>query len=142
MEKYLFTSLNGSRRILFGYDEGMLREISIEGPISDAEIAVLRDNFPWMEIELKHFEIITRGKITRINLDLSFEVFWNAYGYKVGNKDRTEKLWGKLSEVEKAQVLKSIPIYDQFLALKNNQAKTYPETYLSQRRFDNSYKIL
>ncbi len=141
MDKYLFTSLSNRRRILFGYENGYLRELSIEGDISMAEIDFLKNEIPWFEIGLDRFQSITRGKVSRIELDLSFDSFWNTYAYKVGNKLRTEKLWDKLSDIEKARVLKSIKVYDQFLEFKKNQEKAYPETYLSQRRFENNYKF-
>ena len=142
MDKYLFTSITGNRKILMGYEDGLLRELSIEGSMSNSEIQFLMLHFPWIECGLKQFEEITRGKVTRIEMDLSFDTFWNAYAYKVGNKTRTEKLWDKLSGVDKAAVLRSIPIYDTFLVIKKNQDKLYPETFLSQRRFENNYKIL
>jgi len=142
MDKYLFTSQNGQRRILFGYEDGYLRRFTVEGNLTLNEIDFLKNEIPWLEVGLDRFQSITRGKVARIETDLSFGAFWDTYAYKVGNKLRTEKLWEKLSDVEKARVLKSIKIYDQFLDLKKNQEKAYPETYISQRRFDNNYKIL
>jgi hypothetical protein len=142
MDKYLFTSVHGQRSILFGYENGFLRELVIEGVITTTEIDFLKNQIPWYEIGLDRFKEITGGRISRIDPDLSFDGFWNSYAYKVGNKLRTEKLWNRLTEPEKAMAMKSIRIYDQFLAMKTNQAKAYPETYLSQRRFENNYKIL
>ena len=141
MDQYLFTNFQGNRKILLGYEEGILREFKIEGQITDQDIKFMKDELPWREYFLTRFEKTTRGKVTKITVDLSFAAFWNAYTYKVGNKPRTEKLWEKLSDVDKAQAMKSIPVYDQFLAMHPNQDKAYPETYLSQRRFENNYKL-
>ena len=141
MDKYLFMSLHGNRRIILGYDDGLCREFSIEGFLSKTEIEFLMIEFPWTEDGLKRFESITKGKVTRIAPDLCFTAFWNAYAYKIGNKVRTEKLWNALNDVDKAAAMKSIPIYDSFLTVKKNQDKVYPETYLHQRRFENNFKI-
>ena len=141
MNKYLFTSLHAERRLLIGYEDGGLRQLNIEGPMNLVDTDYLATHFPWFESELNEFERITRGKVTAIMMDLTFVAFWNAYAYKVGNKARTEKLWNTLSDVDKAAALKCIPIYDQFLMVKKNQDKVYPETYLSQRRFENNYKL-
>lgn len=141
MDKYLFTSSSGSRRILIGYEDGLCREFSIEGSLSNTEIEFLMNEFPWTENGLTRFEAITRGKVTRIAMDLTFAAFWNSYAYKVGNKGRTEKLWNTMNDVDKAAAMKSIPIYESFLSVKKNQDKVYPETFLSQRRFENNYKM-
>jgi len=37
--------------------------------------------------------------------------------------------------------IRKIPVYDSFLAVKRNQEKVYPETFLSQRRFENNFKL-
>lgn len=141
MEKYLFTSFRKTRRILFGYEDGVCREFKMEGPVGEEEMMFLASNFPWREEFMEYFETMTRGKITRMEQDLSFGAFWSAYGYKVGNKARVQKLWEKLSDAERAQAIRSIPLYDRFLLMKQNQDKLYPETYLRQRRFENNYKL-
>ncbi len=72
--------------------------------------------------------------ITKI--DLSFAKFWDVYGVKRGNIARTQKLWGKLSDHEKILAIGFIRklkiVYD-----REGKQMPYPETYLSQRRWEN-----
>ena len=70
--------------------------------------------------------------------DLTFLRFWNAYGYKVGNKARVQKKWDRLPEGEKILALGSIPRYRRFTEQKHIDL-TYPETYIDQRRWENEY---
>jgi hypothetical protein len=70
------------------------------------------------------------------NIDLSFTKFWNTYGYKRGNMERTKKLWEKLTAHEKILALGFInklkSVYDT-----EQKAMPYPETYLAQKRWNN-----
>ena len=69
-------------------------------------------------------------------IDLSFEKFWNTYGYKRGNIERCKKLWTKLSNHERILALgfvrKLKSVYE-----KEGKESPYPETYLSQKRWEN-----
>ena len=70
--------------------------------------------------------------------DLGFEAFWKAYGYKVGGKARAEKLWGRLGEEERLLALGGI--WKQRLHSERHKTDMpYPETYLSQRRWENEF---
>lgn len=73
-----------------------------------------------------------------IQADLSFERFWSAYGNKVGRKDRAKKLWSLLSDTERNQVLLAIPRYKYWLSSRPIEM-VYPETFLSQRRWENDF---
>ncbi|MDY0215381.1 MAG: hypothetical protein RBS19_00355 [Bacteroidales bacterium] len=70
------------------------------------------------------------------NLELSFEKFWNVFAVKRGNIDRTKKLWAKISDAEKIIALGFInklkAVYE-----KEGKQMPYPETYLSQKRWEN-----
>ena len=70
------------------------------------------------------------------HLDLSFLKFWNAYGFKRGNIERTKKLWEKITEADKIIALgfvnKLKAVYE-----KEGKQMPYPETYLSQKRWEN-----
>ena len=82
-----------------------------------------------------------KQKGIRIDLvpdNLTFEHFWNSYGNKVGDKKRTQKLWDNLPDSDRVAALAKIKAYDIWLS-KNTIAKVYPETYLSQRRWENDF---
>lgn len=70
--------------------------------------------------------------------DYGFERFWNAYGYKVGNKARVQKKWERLPEGERILALGSIARYKRFAEGKKIDL-VYPETYIDQRRWENEF---
>lgn len=78
--------------------------------------------------------------INAILEDLSFERFWEEYGYKIGKKSRVQLLWSNLSDKDKSKCLLALPRYNYFLANQKGIARLYPETFLSQRRFENEFK--
>lgn len=80
------------------------------------------------------------ARLFEIPEDLSFARFWCDYDYKVGNKARAQKLYDELSDADKMLALRRIAIYDDFVKIKKI-GKVYPETYLSQRRFENDFTI-
>ena len=69
-------------------------------------------------------------------LELSFEKFWNNYGFKRGNIERTRKLWDKITEAEK---IISLGFINKLKAVYEKEGKQmpYPETYLAQKRWEN-----
>ncbi len=138
MRKYVLTSNKFTGSLVFEYDlNGILTGFKNEAELSNEQIFFLHTHFPFKE---GHLSIAAgSGTITEIT-DLSFERFWNDYAYKVGDKSKTRKLWKELSESEKIAVLDSFKRYNYYLKYMGI-AKVYPERYLSQRRWENEYKL-
>ncbi|GEM_PF-5675290 len=67
--------------------------------------------------------------------DLSFEHFWEAYGYKVGNKGRARKLWTALNDEERLLALRGA-VHQRRHSESHKTDMPYAETYLSQRRWE------
>ena len=70
--------------------------------------------------------------------DVSFDRFWNQYGYKVGNKARAAKLWNALPEMERILALGAIAAQRRHSESRRTDMP-YPETYLAQRRWENQF---
>lgn len=103
--------------------------------------AKILDEIPVLESELPlYLKSFTDVKLQKQEADLSFSVFWNLYGYKVGKKDRCEKLWHNMNEQERSICLHKVKLYKQWQAQKSIDM-AYPETFLSQRRWDNEFKL-
>jgi hypothetical protein len=137
---YLFTSAKLDGKMLFKYhSNGMLAGFEVEGYPTSEQLRWIMRNMPVHESMIGELQRLTRGVIEKVLPDLSFDHFWDTYRYKVGNKRRAEKLWDALSEADRAKAITSIISYDNFLARRPNQEKAYPETYLAQRRFDNTF---
>lgn len=127
-------------RVELAYDSGLLYQAHVKTHLPEEQIVWL---WNWMPVSINN--LIARGKhpkvmITQIHLDLSFERFWEEYAYKVGKKDRARRIWEALPEGDRAKALESIPKYNYYLAERPHIQRLYPETFLSQRRFENEYK--
>ena len=100
--------------------------------------------FAWLPIDFDGFLEKARLPvidITPVEADLSFDRFWNSYGYKVGKKQKAIKLWEAMTEEERVLCLKAVPKYRYWLAQKTNMEQKYPEGFLSERRWENTYTV-
>lgn len=61
----------------------------------------------------------------------SFEVFWNLYDKKVGDKDKVFTKWGNLSPTDQKLILEHLPKYKQ--ASPDKQFRKDPSTYLNNK---------
>ena len=145
MKTYALRSLKYSElEVYYTYTkEGLLLSVEVKGEIP---VETRKKTFTTafiLENELLAYASINKQKVTvrEVPSDLSFTRFWNAYNYKVGNKDRAEKLWYKLSDAEKLFCLEQIKAYDGWLLNKKNMEKTYAETFLNQKRFTNNFSL-
>jgi hypothetical protein len=142
MNTYLIQSKSGKTKMIFTYNSnGFL--ISFEAEPSDIKTETLQwiyKHFPYTEAGIDKFKPLDYVTVSKVAADLSFEAFYNLYGYKVGKKERTKRLWDALPEVDRIACLAAIPKYKRWLASKNNMEMLYPETFLSQRRWENEYK--
>lgn len=149
MTEYLITLFGQTenRTLKLGYREGKMVLFQVPDEFDAASLPWLH-NWLWSQLdESKMLENIhdtslkVRFRADLMQVDTSFNAFWNAYNYKVGNKKTAEKHWNTLNEETRVAVLKSIPRYDAWLRQKTKQDKIYPERYLGQSRWENEYKI-
>lgn len=73
-------------------------------------------------------------------IDLSFDHFWDVFGYKVGKIPYTKRLWEALTKEEKILALGGIRRYKQFCDQKR-QTMHYPSTYLSGRLWESEWPL-
>jgi hypothetical protein len=141
MNTYLLTSKSGKLKLSFTYNlNGFLIGFKAEpDEISEKSLTWIYKHMPHHEHNIEKFKKVEGLQIKKVPADLSFENFYNTFGYKVGNKKRCNKLWDALDDADKVLCLLSIPKYKAYLNLKGH-ANLYPETYLSQRRWENEFK--
>lgn len=138
-KNYLLTSSRFKGQILFKYHlNGGLEAFEIQAELTEVQRTWLYHNFPLIDADLMHIAKAKGStmKVVEVPADLSFEKFWKTYRHKVGKLERAKKLWEALPEAEKVSALNYIPTYDLFLD-KTLINKCYPETYLSQKRWNN-----
>ena len=69
---------------------------------------------------------------TKINIP--FEDFWNLYDKKVGEKQKLEKKWNNLSDLDRTAIMQYIPAYKQ--SVPEKQYRKNPETFLNNRGWE------
>ncbi|MBL7779961.1 MAG: hypothetical protein JNM22_02005 [Saprospiraceae bacterium] len=86
----------------------------------------------------KNFSFV---KVEEIPMEVSFPVFWDTYGYKVGRL-QAEQQWNKLTRADQARAIMQAPRYHQWRKQKSPpQEALHPERYLKNRRFDDEFKL-
>jgi len=123
----------------------LLEIISVNGSETHFDYQVIRGFLKWLPTNMADVEtaMITKGqiKVTEIAHDLSFQAFWDAFDYKMGNRSRVEAAWAKMSTEDKNACILSLKKYKTWKKQNPNIAHMYGETYLNQRRWENEYKI-
>ena len=76
-------------------------------------------------------------QIVEIQDEITFEQFWEAYNYKVGNKKRVMRRWQAMPLPERAKAIQHIRKYNFYLAHHPNIERKYPETYLNAEEWNN-----
>ena len=100
-----------------------------------------KGNFPYLEARIKtwtskplslHFDVLVGFPL------ITFQAFWDLYALK-RKITRSKALWAKLNDATKIKALEGIRRYDNYLRLKNGQAKANPDTYLYQKFWLDEY---
>ena len=138
--KYLHIASANARIAYYFFDNGIFRGFLLPEGLTSAQVEYIVANLPRSLEKLEALAKIVKGAILEQDIDTTFTGFWSAYGYKVGKKARAEKLWGVLKEDERRAAITGIAKYDRYLAGKIRMEKAYPETYLSNRYWENDYK--
>ncbi len=144
MPRYILQSEKLKGRVLLDFTtEGLVKGFTIEAEqdVTEKFVKWMFRNFPFhvKGLQLKLFtDLFT---ISEVKQGLNFSDFWEAYDYKVGKKNRTERLWDAMTEAERAQAMASISKYNLYLAQHPGIEKAYPDTWLNQRRWENQYKL-
>ena len=78
--------------------------------------------------------------IIEVPKDLSFDAFYNDYGYK-RNRFRAEKLWAKMSDANRLQAITNVPQYRNYLNRKNI-FQMLADTYLADRHYETNWNSI
>ncbi len=140
MKHFILTSTQFEGQVVYKYDtDGYLVYFSYEADMSQAQREhVLRK----MPLTLQGFhDLLGKSKtasIEEVPQSLDFDTFWEAYGHKVKRK-RCEPLWKKMSEAERMQCMKSIPVYIRYLGRSGYRGKKDPDGYLRDRMWETDW---
>jgi NDP-sugar pyrophosphorylase family protein len=131
MREYIFTSPEFTGFMKFGYDaEGVLIKYENQAILSTEQQVYLSMAFPLTQDVLP--KIVNKGKLLDCT-DLSFERFWEEYGYKK-SKAEAERYWRKMPENEKLKAVSGIKRY-MYDCKKHNRDVLYAVRYLRNMRY-------
>ena len=133
--------------ILLGYVEGVLYLVDATNAtpsINQLDYILkhaprqLADNAKEQLIE---FIGSSKMHITQVKDELTFDMFWSAYGKKV-NRLRCEPLFAKLKPEDIYHLLDNVADYHRYLKRTGYRNQADPENYLRKRMFENDWKTL
>lgn len=137
MKTYLITHKKSKKSMLFKYSlKGVLMEFKLNFKPLAKFYEMLMPPIPFKIENIQDFKDSPNYLVQEIKADLSFKSFWDAFSYKHGNKARAERIWKLLTEIQQLKAIAYIPTYKSML-INSNKDHLYPETYLSQKRFEN-----
>lgn len=140
MNSYIISgqSFEGSFRLTYNTN-GLIHSIVNESSLSvHIDISKRICALPMEEKYITDLE--NRGiKVTKVTASVPFLVFWDKYGYKIGNKERAQKLWSWLTETDRQIAMGDIKPYHDWCISKRVE-KLIPEEYLSQKIWNGDYK--
>lgn len=83
---------------------------------------------------LTHSTVNVNDSVNVNDINISFDVFWNAYDKKVGNKKLCIQRWNKLKDAERQKIIDTLPMF--IASIRDKQFLPYPEKYLNQQRWE------
>ena len=123
-------------KIYFTYEQELLVKLELVGLYKAEQTLWALGRIRNLATELEMWKAIEDRTLDfnymEVPKDLRFEVFWNAYAYKVGKIPGTQKAWQKLTDAEKIEALIYIPKLREQKRI-DNTAMPYPSSYLNGR---------
>jgi len=141
--QYILTSKNkpGVKLVFTYHLNGFLKSVETEGIDHESQLKFIFWNdkfpFPYVQSLINPLLKLNMFNVRQLEDDLSFDRFWEVYGYKVSRK-KAEKLWDKLSKAKRILVFLHLPKYESYLAKKGIE-KAYPDTYLRNEKYNDEY---
>lgn len=144
--KYRITvKRNGNEAaMIVAYDaDGMLQNIEIVTPGLQSQqinwmIGLVEGSEEYVKLRTSKYDFV---KVDEIPQEVSFPIFWDTYGYKVGRL-AAEREWNKLSKEDQGRAILQAPRYHQWRKQKNPTPEAvHPERFLKNRRFDDEFKL-
>lgn len=144
MKKLILTSDSYTGEVQVIYDfENKLVSLNLEhAELSPNQKVYLKQRLPIIyegeELFLKAFGE-SKLRVIEEGVKVSFEEFWARYNVK-RNKDRSLKLWDRLSPIEQVKAYAGVLIYNKYLKANTWRSKAETDKYLKDRYWENEWK--
>ena len=114
------------------YQSSLHDEQTVDRQKADRKQTVSHPNKNQDNINNENNHIITT--IQNMDKENSFNVLWDLYDKKVGDKLKLSKKWTKLSELERLEIIKHVEAYK--VAVPQKQYRKNLETYLNNKSWN------
>ena len=74
---------------------------------------------------------VNKSKVKEIEVNISFDCFWDMYDKKKGEKGKLIKKWNNLTDSERTTIIEYLPKYK--IAQPDKQYRKDPETFLNKK---------
>lgn len=139
MKKYLLSSNKYSGEVELIYSPMFeMADFSKTNMTIEGRQWMLR-RIPMYASELPNMIQGTGAVMVEESLVVHFEDWWKLYNKKI-NKERTVKLWDKLSDTDKQKAWIGVMKYNRHLSKNLWQNKADPETFIRNKYWNNDYK--
>jgi len=131
----IFESTTFEGSVIFKYDsDNILILFENKAKLNAAQHSFLYKNFPYTMELFKAFsaKLTQEAKISVIHDEITFDKFWEEYGYKADKQDAI-KAWNKLTPSQQLKAFLYIPTYKDFVK-KQGHAIKMAKTYLNPER--------
>lgn len=144
MKRYIITSprFNGQINVLYGIDNKLQLIDFMKCDLTEEQTQYFKDHLP-VQFEgepsklLEHFGN-SKLDVMEEGYRVTFDQFWNRYALK-RNRERSEKLWNKMTDADKVNAFAKFPMYERHLVLNAWKTKADPDTYLRQRYWESDW---
>jgi len=144
-------SLKGKKNKIIGIFASLLRKSDLsKKDYSEVRSSFKADDFmqidserlterltEWYELRLKSIANANANEDANENennINIEFDVFWNLYNKKVGDKKKCSDKWNKLKDDDRQKIIDTLPAF--ISKIKDKQFQPFPETYLNQNRWN------
>jgi hypothetical protein len=136
MKTYQYFSVGFGCNVQVTYKDGIIYTVELEDSTLDVNSIEADNEKCWFFIYEKGFLSATKGKtkVTEINREVTFDMFWDKYDYKISGKEEAKRAWKKLSKLDQLLAFDYIKQYEGQLKL-NPVSKLYASTYLNAKRW-------
>jgi len=118
---------------LAGY---MIRTDTKQADLSEEQQKWFLIKMPRELSELQRVIEGTTAKLSEVNGNITFEMFWNRYDEKLrSSKKKALKIWNRMHVIDQNKAFKFIQKYET--SIPSGVAKKYAETYLNAELWNN-----
>lgn len=69
-----------------------------------------------------------------VSINIPFNIFWDLYDKKVGNKEKIENKWNKLTNEDRTRIMEYVPKYKN--ATPDKKYRKNPDTFFNQKSWN------